>query len=66
MPGRSGPTFIQKSRAKGAAEKATFHQLTGAGKSRILRKFFGLSAADEAAIFERVDLSMDRVLRQER
>jgi phage gpG-like protein len=55
-------TFIQRSRDKGAAEKAAFHQVTGAGKSRVKREFFGLSDADEDAIVTIVERHLDREL----
>lgn len=43
-------TPSQRSRSKPASEKATYHQIDGAGSSHVLRQFFGLSASDEAAI----------------
>lgn len=57
-------TPIQRSREKRPAEKALFHQETGAGKSKVRRKFFGLSEQDERWLEEelgdRVDLNIHR------
>ena len=50
-----GRTLIQRSRAVGAADKAFWHQVSGAGKRRVLRQFFDLNAADEAFIIGRLD-----------
>jgi len=63
---RRGPTLIQQSRRKSPAEKAAFHQITGAGKSRVKREFFGLTTADEDAILKRVDQALDRTLKATR
>jgi phage gpG-like protein len=48
--GNSGGTFIQRSRAMGAADKAAFNNPS--------REFFGVSSEDEAAIVA----SLERVL----
>jgi hypothetical protein len=48
-------TFRQKSLAVPPEEKAIFHEVTGAGKSHVLRRFFELSEADCTAITEQVD-----------
>jgi hypothetical protein len=48
-------SFRQRSRAKGAEEKAIYHQVAGAGRSRVLRKFFELSDADLDAITTRLN-----------
>jgi len=64
MAKRRPATFIQRSRAKSSAEKAAYHQLTGAGKRRIKRPFFDLTEADakaiEAAIGGHLDLVITR------
>ena len=52
--GGKGGTFIQRSRSVGAADKAFFHNETGAGRARVIREFFGLSDEDEAFILDRV------------
>lgn len=51
----TGGTFIQRSRAVGANDKALYHDQLGAGKSRVKRPFFGLSPAEEKQISDRVD-----------
>jgi hypothetical protein len=51
-------TLIQKSREKTPAEKAAFHAIVGAGKSNVIRDFFGLTPQDEDAI----ETEMDRAL----
>ena len=48
-------SFRQRSRNKGAEEKAIYHQVAGAGRSRVLRKFFELSDADLDAITTRLN-----------
>ena len=42
----SGPTLIQQSRRKSPAEKAAYHQVAGAGRSRVTREFFDVSDAE--------------------
>jgi hypothetical protein len=44
---RSGPTFIQRSRQESSEQKAMFHQVTGAGRSHVMRQFFGLTPAEQ-------------------
>jgi hypothetical protein len=39
-------SMVQRSRKVPAAEKAVYHQIAGAGKSRIKREFFGLTPQD--------------------
>jgi hypothetical protein len=48
-------TFVQRSRALAGADKALYHCETGAGKSRVIRNFFGFSASDADAIAAAVD-----------
>jgi phage gpG-like protein len=55
-------TLIQRSRRVSAAEKAAYHELTGAGKSRVKRPFFGLDEKDEAAIMARIDQGIQAAL----
>lgn len=66
MPGRgkSPTTFIQRSRRKSPAEKAAYHELTGAGRARVKRPFFGLSDADVRAIVDRIDRGLAAALNQ--
>lgn len=57
-------TLIQRSRAIGASQKAEVHQVTGAGRSKVTRKFLGLTAADVAAIEQQVGVHLSVVLRR--
>ena len=66
MAKRTGPTPIQRSRSKRPSEKATYHQITGAGRSKVQRKFFGLSPTDQAVIEEEVGLRLEINLQSER
>jgi len=59
-------TLIQSARMVSPAEKAAFHQVTGAGKSHVKREFFGLSASDEAQIVDRVDEALDKAVKANR
>lgn len=58
-------TILQRSRRVDAAFKALMHQERGAGKSRVLRKFFGLSQADEAFVEEEIGQALDVNLRRD-
>lgn len=57
-------TFIQRSREKGAAEKAAYHTVSGAGKSRTKREFFGLNQQDEEQIARVVSKHLDKLVRR--
>jgi phage gpG-like protein len=59
-------TLIQRSRRVPSVEKAAHHELTGAGRGRVKRPFFGLNADDEAAIYKRIHDEIDRSLSKER
>ena len=50
MAKRRRRTMIQASRAVSPQEKAVHHAVTGAGKSRVVRDFFGLGPGDEDAV----------------
>ena len=63
MATRRGPTLIQRSRRKSAAEKAAFYEVAGAGKSKVKRPFFDLNPKDERAIEDRLSAFLDRQLR---
>lgn len=56
--------MIRRSRAISPAVKAAFHNISGAGKRHVKRKFFGLSDADQAAIVERVRRGVEDALRK--
>ncbi len=58
----TGGTFIQRSRSLGAAEKATFHQIDGAGRSHVIRRFFDLADADVVAITDRLNVALEFTL----
>jgi phage gpG-like protein len=55
-------TLIQQSRRVPPSQKATYHQLTGAGKSQIKREFFGLTPDDETVIAARIQRELQRVI----
>jgi hypothetical protein len=64
--GRKRPkqTFIQRSRALGAEEKALYHQVAGAGKSHVRRRFFEMSESDMDLICQRVEQGIEQGLKQ--
>lgn len=49
--GRGG-TFIQRSRSVSPAAKARFHQVEGAGASKVKRRFIGISQEAKATIIK--------------
>lgn len=57
-------TLIQQSRAKRSVEKASYHEIEGAGRSRVRRPFFGLSPDDETEIIALIDRGLERELRR--
>lgn len=59
-----GPTLIQQSRRVPAELKALYHNVLGAGKSRVKREFVGLSDDDEKAILARLEQGIDRKIDQ--
>lgn len=61
--GRRAGTFIQRSRAVAGAEKAYYHAVVGAGRSRVIRDFFGVNEQDMAALTRKVDAFLRRVIR---
>lgn len=66
MARRRGPTFIQRSRAVAPEQKALYHQELGAGKARVKREFFDISAVELDAIAARLDTLLARNLARER
>jgi len=60
---RGGPTMIQRSRQKSSEEKALYHNVTGAGRSRVMRQFLGLTPAEEKAIEQRVEKHITQQLK---
>ena len=55
-------TFIQQSRNAKPGQKAEWHDVTGAGRSRVLRPFFQLTAADEDALVREITQRIERRL----
>lgn len=62
-PKATSPTFIQRSREKGAGEKATYHNITGAGKSRVVRRFLGLTDQDAQSVKQKLVDGLRRQLK---
>lgn len=58
----AGRTFIQLSRAVGAADKAYFHHEAGAGRSRVRRRFFDVNASELSRIERKVREHLSRVI----
>jgi hypothetical protein len=52
-------TRIRRSRNKRPSEKAYFHQVSGAGRSRVKRQFFGLSDREQDTIGEFIGRRLD-------
>lgn len=59
-----GLTLIQRSRALGAEDKARFHDVLGAGASRTVRKFLGLTPQETETIRDRVRRHLDDLARR--
>jgi hypothetical protein len=59
----SGPTFIQRSRNESSEQKAIFHNVTGAGRSRVVREFFGLTVEEQAKVTGVLAAELDRRLK---
>lgn len=57
-------TPIQRSRSVPPAEKALFHNVTGAGKSHVKREFFDLDASDREALTDELKRRMTRNLQK--
>jgi hypothetical protein len=60
----SPQTFIQRSRAKGAAEKATYHNITGAG-GKVKRAFLGVTKEEAEAMKRTLVTGMQREQRRQ-
>ena len=59
-------TFIQQSRAVSPEQKALYHQVLGAGKSRVKREFFDVNELDIEAARVRLSASIGEKLRAAR
>jgi hypothetical protein len=55
---RGGPTFIQRSRSVSSEEKAIYHNVTGAGRSGVIREFMGLTPDDETTLGKTLEASI--------
>lgn len=56
-------TFIQRSRAVGALEKALYHNVEGTGRGKVLRPFFDLNDADEEVITKIIADNLDDIIK---
>lgn len=52
------PTFIQRSRQVSSEQKAIWHNITGAGRSGVIREFFDLNESDQAACRDALSASI--------
>ncbi|WP_291981918.1 hypothetical protein [Luteitalea sp.] len=57
---RSGPTLVQRSRRVSPQQKALYHQVTGAGRTKVRRPFLGLTAAEMRDIATVLDAGIRR------
>src|SRR5262245_46911076 len=60
----SGPTFIQRSREQSSEQKAIWHNETGAGRSHVLRKFFGLTQDEQTKVQGLLGAAIEQRLRE--
>jgi hypothetical protein len=51
---RTGPTFIQRSRAVSSEQKAIYHNVLGAGGRGVIREFFGVSESESEDIGQKL------------
>lgn len=56
-------TLIQQSRRESPERKAMWHQVEGAGKAHVIRKFLGMTEDDERVIFDRLQNALDKRVR---
>ena len=56
-------TLIQQSRRVSPQDKAVFHAVVGAGKSRVVRNFFDVGPGDEQAIQRLIEARVDARLK---
>lgn len=62
---KAGRTLIQRSRDLRPAEKALFHNVSGAGKSRVKREFFDLDDSDVKAMTEELERRVTKNLQKQ-
>lgn len=55
-------TLIQQSRGVSPSEKASFHEIEGAGRRHVRRPFFGLTDDDEEALVTQLEAGLRRQL----
>jgi hypothetical protein len=58
-------SLIQQSRTVGPEQKAEYHQVTGAGTSRVKRQFLGLTPSEEKTLQVRLEQEMRANLRKQ-
>lgn len=63
-PKATPQTFIQRSRNVGAAEKAYYHNVTGAG-GKVVRAFLGLTKEEQTQVKARLVQGMEQELRRQ-
>lgn len=63
-PKAAPQTFIQRSRNKGAAEKAYYHNISGAG-GKVVRAFLGLTKEEQEQVKARLVQGMQQELRRQ-
>jgi hypothetical protein len=59
-------TFIQRSRDVSSEQKAMWHNVTGAGKSHVVREFFGLSDDEQNAAKAALEKAIEQRVRAHR
>jgi hypothetical protein len=60
----SGNTLIQNSRNVSPQQKAVFHNVVGAGRSKVRREFFNLGPSDAEAIVNLLETRLDANLQR--
>jgi hypothetical protein len=59
----SSGTFIQRSRSESSEQKAIWHQVTGAGRSRVRRQFFGLTDDEQGKVKDVLERQLEARLK---
>jgi hypothetical protein len=62
---KAARSLIQSSRTVGPEQKALYHQVTGAGKSRVKRQFLGLTHGEATALQATLEGEMRALLRKQ-
>jgi hypothetical protein len=58
----SGLTLMQVSREMSAVAKARYHDQDGAGRGRVVRRFFGLTEAEMTGLQDKIERAIARAL----